>query len=392
MKPGNAARSTWVLMLVSAPLLGWAQVPGIGGAAPITPTPGANVMGAGTCVVTTMPPSGIATQLFVASAANQVVQNINSQISGMSRVIDADLQQLATAQGAATDALYERLEKLQLMTLSAGQMMENSINFQSELSFPNAACGSMSQATAMQIGAQTGRNLKRRLAGEFGEYRYGFNTSEARRRALDRIDPAEVTAEALFPSDHTIPQEKLDTTNALLRTIVNPEPPVNLPAGFERAELGRTYENRRKVMSAKQLPSEAAIASVLTSKMPSISGQGAAVRALWQYMGGSGEPPGLTAEGLISPDAFLYLQVAARFENPNWFNGLNERTQIGLQREQLLIDAMRLHIDHRSYELLQHAALLLAQLNGQQVQQMYGKELSELQQRIISSAGDVRGH
>lgn len=380
---------SWVMLLLGIPLVGWAQVSG--GAAPITPTPGANVMGAGTCAVTTIPPGGIATQLFVASAANQIVQNINTQISGMSRVIDADLQQLAAAQGAATDALYERLEKLQLMTLSASQMMENSVNFQSELSFPDAACGSMSQATAMQIGEQTSRTLKRRLADDFRAYRYAFNTPEARRRALDRIDPAEVTAETIFPSDHTIRQERLDTTNALLRTIVNSEPPVNLPSGFERAELGRTYENGRKVMSAKQLPSEAAVASVLTAKMPTITGQSTAVRELWQYMGANGDPPGLTADGLISPDAFLYLQVAARFENPNWFKGLNERTQIGLQREQLLMDAMRLYVDHRSYELLQHIALLLAQMNGQQVQQEYGRELSDLQQRIISNAGDVRG-
>lgn len=378
-----------VSVLALAPLALQAAAPGLG-SVPITPPPGANVVGGGTCAVTTMPPAGIATQVFVASAANQVVQNINSQIAGMSRVLDADLQQLTTAQAQATDALYEKLEKLQLTTLSAQQMMENSVNFQSELSFPNAACGSMSQAAAMQIGAETGRTLRGRLAADFQRHRQAFNTVEARRQALDRIDAADVTAETLFPGDHTIDPAQLDMTNALMKAIVNPEPPVNLPAGLSDTASGRSYENRRKVVSAKQLPSEAAIAAVMTGKMPSISGQATAVRAMWEYMGGSGAPPGLTPEELISPDAFLYLQVASRHENPNWFTGLNERTPIGLQREELLIDATRLHLEYRAYELLQHIALLLAQMNGQQVQQMYGAELNELQQRVISTASDVR--
>ncbi len=194
----------------------------------------------------------------------------------------------------------------------------------------------------------------------------------------------------MFPGSNTLDPAHLDSSSALAKAIVNPEPPLNLPTGMAAKALGRSYENRRKVMAAQQLPSEAALATVMTAKMPSISGQAAAVQAMWQYMGGSGTPPGLTSDGLISPDAFVALQVASRYENPNWFNDLNERTPIGLQREQLLMEAIRLHVEYRSYELLQHVAVLLATMNGQQVRQEHGHELSELQQKIISTTGDVR--
>ncbi len=145
MKPSLPCLLT--CLVLAFPLVARAQV---ATSEPIVPEPGANVLGAGTCAVTTTPPAGIATQLFVASAANQVVQNINTGIAGMSRVVDADLQQLSVTQAAAADSLYARLEKLQLTSLSARQMMENAVNFQSDQSFPRVSCGSMSQATAMQ--------------------------------------------------------------------------------------------------------------------------------------------------------------------------------------------------------------------------------------------------
>lgn len=372
--------------LLVLPLLADAQL----GEVPITPVPGANVIGAGTCAVTTTPPAAIATQMFVASAANQVVQNIASDIAGMSRVIDGDLQQLSVAQAAATDSLYARLEKLQLTSLTAQQTLQNTINFQSELSFPHVSCGSMSQATAMQIGSQTGRSVTERLSGEFARHRYGFNTLEARRLMLDRIDASAVTAQALFPGNDTIEPSRLESTEALAKAIVDPEPAVNLPTGLTQRALGRNYENRRKLMNAQELPSEAAMMSVMTGKMPSISGQAVAVRAMWEYMGGKGDPPGLTPGRLISPDAFLELQVASRYENPNWFSDTTQRTPIGLQREQLLMEAVRLHIEERSYELLQRIAVLLASMNGQQVRQEHGPALSELRQQVIASTGDVK--
>jgi hypothetical protein len=371
--------------LVLAPLLAYAQL----GEVPITPQPGANVLGAGTCAVTTTPPAGIATQMFVASAANQVVANIASDIAGMSRVVDGDLQQLSVAQAAATDSLYARLEKLQLTSLSAQQTLQNTINFQSELSFPHASCGSMSQATAMQIGSQTTRSVTERLSGEFAKHRSGFNTLEARRLMLDRIDPSAVTAQSLFPGSNTIESSRLETTEALAKAIVDPEPAVNLPTGLGQQAVGRNYENRRKLMDAQELPSEAAVTSVITGKMPSISGQEAAVRAMWEYMGGKGDPPGLTSSGLISPDAFLDLQVASRYENPNWFSDITQRTPIGLQREQVLMEAVHLHLEERSYELLQRITLLLATMNGQQVRQEHSRALTELRQQVITSTGDV---
>jgi hypothetical protein len=372
--------------LLFLPLMADAQL----GEVPITPAPGANVMGAGTCAVTTTPPAAIATQMFVASAANQVVQNIASDIAGMSRVLDGDLQQLSVSQAAATDSLYARLEKLQLTALTAQQTLQNTINFQSELSFPHTSCGSMSQATAMQIGSQTGRSVTERLSGEFARHRYGFDTVEARRLMLDKIDTSAVTAQALFPGNDTIDPARLESTEALAKAIVDPEPPVNLPVGLTQPALGRNYENRRKLMNAQELPSEAAMMTVMTAKMPSINGQAAVVRAMWEYMGGKGDPPGLTSEGLISPDAFLELQVASRYENPNWFSDTTQRTPIGLQREQLLMEAVRLHIEERSYELLQRITVLLATMNGQQVRQEHGRALSELHQQVIAGTGDVR--
>ena len=177
--------SRWSLPgLLVLPLLAEAQL----GEVPITPVPGANVIGGGTCAVTTTPPATIATQMFVASSANQVVANIGSDIAGMSRVIDADLQQLSRTQAAATDSLYARLEHLQLTSMTAQHAIQNNIYFQSELSFPHTSCGSMSQATAMQIGSETGRSVTERLSAEFSKHRYGFNTVESRRMMLDRID------------------------------------------------------------------------------------------------------------------------------------------------------------------------------------------------------------
>jgi hypothetical protein len=373
------------LALLCMPMSVWGQL----GDVPIAPEPGASVFGAGTCAVTTTPPAGIATQLFVASAANQVVQNVGSKIAGMSRVVDADLQQLSVGQAAAADSLYARLEKLQLTTLSAQQTMQNTINFQSELSFPHASCGSMTQATAMQIGSQTTRAVTDRLSTDLTQHRYAFNTLESRRQMLDKVDASKVTTQALFPGSDTIEPGRLDTTENLLKAIVDPEPPLNLPSGLSLS-IGRNYENERKIMNAQELPSEAAVASVMTGKMPSISGQAAVVREMWQYMGGKGEPPGLTADGLISPDAFVQLQVASRYENPNWYSDMNQRTPIGLQREEVLMEVIRLHIEERSYQLLQRVAMLLASLNGQQVRQEHAKSLSELHQQVISSASNQK--
>jgi hypothetical protein len=373
------------LAFLCMPMIVWGQL----GDVPIAPEPGASVIGAGTCAVTTTPPAGIATQLFVASAANQVVQNVGSKIAGMSRVVDADLQQLSVGQAAAADSLYARLEKLQLTTLSAQQTMQNTINFQSELSFPHASCGSMTQATAMQIGSQTTRAVTDRLSTDLTQHRYAFNTLESRRQMLDKVDASKVTTQALFPGSDTIEPGRLDTTENLLKAIVDPEPPLNLPSGLSLS-IGRNYENERKIMNAQELPSEAAVASVMTGKMPSISGQAEVVREMWQYMGGKGEPPGLTADGLISPDAFVQLQVASRYENPNWYSDMNQRTPIGLQREEVLMEVIRLHIEERSYQLMQRVAMLLASLNGQQVRQEHAKSLSELHQQVISSAGNQK--
>lgn len=375
-----------VMAFICMPLMVWAQL----GDVPITPEPGASVIGAGTCAVTTTPPAGIATQMFVASAANQVVQNVGSKIAGMSRVVDADLQQLSVGQSAAADSLYARLEKLQLTTLSAQQTMQNTINFQSELSFPHVSCGSMTQATAMQIGSQTTRAVTDRLSTDIFQHRYAFNTLESRRLMLDKVDASKVTTQALFPGSGTIEPARLDATEDLLKAIVDPEPALNLPSGLSLSTVGRNYENERKVMNAQELPSEAAVASVLTGKMPSISGQATVVREMWQYMGGKGDPPGLTADGLISPDAFVALQVASRYENPNWYSDINQRTPIGLQREEVLMEVIRLHIEERSYELLQRVALVLASLNGQQVRQEHARSLSELHQQVISSTGNVK--
>jgi hypothetical protein len=374
------------LALLCMPLLAQAQL----GDVPITPEPGANVIGAGTCAVTTTPPAGIATQMFVASAANQVVQNVGSKIAGMSRVMDADLQQLSVGQAAAVDSLYSRLEKLQLTTLSAQQTMQNTINFQSELSFPHIACGSLTQATAMQIGSQTDRAVIDHFATDLAQHRYGFNTLESRRLVLDKVDGSKLTAQSLFPGNGTIEPGRLEATESVLKAIVDPEPALNLPSGLSLTAIGRNYENERKVMIAQELPSEAAVASVVTAEMPSISGQAAAVQEIWEYMGGRGPPPGLTADGLISSDAFVKLQVASRYENPNWYSDIAQRTPIGLQREEVLMEAVRLHIEERTYELLQRIAVLLASMNGQQVRQEHAKSLSDLHQQVISNTGNVK--
>ena len=54
------------------------------------------------------------------------------------------------------------------------------------------------------------------------------------------------------------------------------------------------------------------------------------------------------------------------------------------------MEVIRLHIEERSYQLLQRLAMLLASLNGQQVRQEHAKSLSELHQQVISSAGNQK--
>ena len=76
-------------------------------------------------------------------------------------------------------------------------------------------------------------------------------------------------------------------------------------------------------------------------------------------------------KGYISETSMLKLQVAARYENPNWMLSVHKENDIGLLRTLASMQALELKLKKDLYYTNQDNRLLLSVLNSEEAREKY---------------------
>lgn len=361
-----------------------------GGSMPvmITPADGATVVGGGTCAVTTTPGGTLATVSALMSLGNQLTNNINSQIAAASQVNDANLKAVIKAIEASTNELGKHIQTSILTAHQTTQAVENALTYDAKIGNPSSACGSRSNAVALQIGTAANRQVAGYFTGEMADHRNRWATEEQIADAISTIDGEKISGALLFPPDNTVSSAAPKLPLSIAELAIAPDPAVNLSEGAKNTPAGRDYENTRTVVAIKKAAADAVMADIVAAHQPTIHGMEAQIRQMWAQQGGSSnmDPPGLQPDGTISRAAYQALWVQMFSANPNWIGSLPGRKPETLLRDLAYMRAAELDMQLEELRLLRQIAAMLAIQQAQQVDAYYDEQLEDQRRRAVSSS------
>jgi len=87
--------------------------------------------------------------------------------------------------------------------------------------------------------------------------------------------------------------------------------------------------------------------------------------------------------GDISETSMLKLQVAARYENPNWMQSVHQENNVGLLRTLASMQVLELKLRKEIHYTNQDNRLLLSVLNSEEVRELYGPAIEATKKEVM---------
>jgi hypothetical protein len=358
---------------------------------------GAMVMGAGTCVVTTVG-GPIATAMSLAMTEESLAMNIETTEQSLSSDIDAaeqsinnqikevgdmlndriknddksildQLKRNGASQKESTKLLAQQIRDL-LVEDSAAEEKMRAERMYGKLWRMDSACSDPEAAEGIQVGKKAERLVSTEsytLLKEHNEMGYSSSGPNSYIQAIRDVDSEEITAEVILPKDSVMGPDEVANAQLMGEMITNPSPTPNIPERLSERPEAQAYEVQKKVKEARLAVPQKVFSDNIAAHAATVPLEGWAADT-YERMGGTGNPEGVQ-DGKMSPMSLLNMQVDMRYANPNWSPDVFASSEKQALYELLNMNAVRMEIERRQLMLLQQIALLLAQDQSARVNQ-----------------------
>ena len=248
----------------------------------------------------------------------------------------------------------------------------------SQASRTSTACTASDKGT----GAQAQVAYQTKISNFLAEYNEN-NVSEVEvtKRWIEAGKNDKLTkAWGIFPPKGTIE----DTGGALaqIALLTNPTPPVKLNSTYSAQSPGQYYESLRKLQQAKLAIPQKVMTDIVSANLPA---HDLAERQQEIYaQTGLGDETINNVDGKISSNAVLDMEVAARYGNAVWQEGLNLESQTGVIREMLESSIIDLKMQHKLLKLDDARLAIYSQRLAQNVSIALDEEKNSLLDTAMS--------
>lgn len=150
-----------------------------------------------------------------------------------------------------------------------------------------------------------------------------------------------------------------------------PPPIMNLEA-HDNSPYVKFYERQRNMKNMTISVVQKIFARQAQNVVPAYKAEGEWWNDLTAQYNGKVPDVDMDANGDISETSMLKLQVAARYENPNWMLSVHEENDIGLLRTYASMQALELKLKKELHYTNQDNRLMLSVLNSEDARESYG--------------------
>lgn len=359
--------------------------------------PQALIMGAGTCVVTTV----IAPSSYV--QVEMLDQKLNAKISSSEQSLSSDIdsaeQSINDQINDAADRLNERLKKddkaileqlkrnaaaeQETMKLFAQQLRDIMVEagaaeekLRAERLFGKAwridsACCDPAAAEGIQVGKKTETKVSSEsysLLRGHNDTEYSTSGPNSFTAKMLEVEGEDITAEVLFPSGGVMGADDVAKAQRISEIVTNPAPTPTIPEHFlHNGPEIQAYQAQKKIKESRLIIPQKVFSNNLAAHSATVPLDGWAQNT-YERMGGEGQPDGVV-DGKMSPMSIINMQVDMRYANPNWAPDLQSTSEKQLLYEMAQMNAVSMEMQRRQLELLQQITLLLAQDQATRVNQ-----------------------
>ena len=304
-------------------------------------------------------------------AAIAVVEASNAQaLNAAKKETAATIRKTNEAEASSFAALM----KQHLISLSA---TDNARQF-SPASRTSTACKNIDKVT----GAKTQNAYQTR----FGDFVAEYNEN-----STDEVAVTKRWIEAgqndnlnniwgVFPKKGTI--EDAEGALAQIVLISNPTPPAKLNPRYTADSSGQYYESLRALHQAKLAIPQKIMADIVSANLP-VHDLADRQKEIYAETGLGAETIN-NVDGKISSNAVLDMEVAARYGNAVWQEGLNRNSQTGVARELLEAEIIDLKMQYNLLKLDNARLALYSQRLAQDVSVALDEQKNLLLQKAIS--------
>lgn len=160
-----------------------------------------------------------------------------------------------------------------------------------------------------------------------------------------------------------------------------PPPVMNLEA-HGNSPYVKFYERQRNMKSMTISVVQKALARQSKNVVPAYKAEGQWWDDLTSQYNGKVPDVDKDENGDISETSMLKLQVAARYENPDWMLSVHQENDIGLLRTLASMQALELKLKKELHYTNQDNRLLLAVLNSEEARELYDSAIKKTRREV----------
>lgn len=274
----------------------------------------------------------------------------------------------------AESSVFAALMQQHLISLSA---MDNARQF-SPASMTSTACKSSNKVTGVKTQTE--------YLTKYDEFIANYNESNTNEVAVTKrwIEAGQNdnlnNVWGIFPKKGTI--EDAEGALAQIALISNPTPPAKLNPKYSADSSGQYYESIRTLHQAKLAIPQKIMADIVSANLP-VHDLADRQKAIYAEKGLGAETIN-NVNGKISSNAVLDMEVAARYGNAVWQEGLNLNSQTGVIRELLEAEIIDLKMQYNLLKLDNARLAIYSQRLAQNVSVALDERKNILLQKAIS--------
>jgi uncharacterized protein YchJ len=282
-------------------------------------------------------------------------QQLDQTLGAVGTEISKSNEKVSTVVTELQRSLNRNLKKIMSSSAAAQVKAEAEYEMSSPQSIPAGAGRYTKEATQAMTLNKTMKKSRESFQETKKKYNESMKTPQDAKRLLRVRSDTSVDANTLFPAEGTIPQNRVANANKYILSLTNPLPDPDIPQNLKKTPQAAKYEATRKKLKTYTSLAQSTLNRIKAQHIPAVNvDQWASDK--WSKMGGSGDPPGLSPNGMMSQSAYLDFEVMRRYANPSWNQNLMKKNGTALWRQFLNMQALRLKMVNRQRKMMKRLA------------------------------------
>ena len=330
--------------------------------------------------------------LAAVMALNGTASSLNSTL-GDSTDIYAEADKKKLAELKVSIGMQEKLTKAQteqIMALLKKHAIARTTGMNAQNYSPASVGDYSSSAESKTVALIEGQKMKaeteKQITDFVAEYngKFGHTGDAIRSIAVsdDKRDNLLDARKGLLPTGGVAADPEDIARQIIMLGQPLPPPVMDLEA-HDGSPYVKFYERQRNMKNTTNSVVQKILARQATSVVPAYKAEGEWWDDLTAQYNGNVPDIDKDEKGNISETAMLKLQVAARYENPNWMQSVHEENDIGLLRSLASMQSLELKLKKELYYTNQDNRLLLSVLNAEEARVSYEPAIQMTREKVL---------